>query len=149
MTDHRDPSHNTLLAAAAQQLDAANTLMAGLTTAARDLKESYQISRRLRITLVIGAALLLLSVTTNVTVVVLAVQQRSISAANQRVLAAIRDCTDQHGQCAQQSEQHTATAVAKIIARDVEDFIIVIECDRVATSDQALETCVTHRLPRG
>ena len=77
----------------------------------------------------------------------LAAQNHQNGTRTSDAVAAIKDCTDPTGHCYQQGQRQTAQAVAQIIARDVEGFLVVTECSRVTTTDAELEKCVQRRLP--
>jgi hypothetical protein len=142
MPEESLPLHDTLLAAAAQQLTVANTLLEKVDASARELKESYQLTRRLKMTIALGLVLMLLQVGQGIAVVVTVLR-------TSQVVSTIKDCTDPHGKCAQRGQTQTGQAIAQIISRDVEGFIVVTECARRYGTDGALESCVTRHLPQG
>lgn len=145
------PMHDALLAAVIQQVQAANLSAEHLTTAAKELKESYKFSRRLKAIIAIGTGVLAL-------LLALLVTQVIISARNHELASRIKSCTDPAGECYKQGSARTNKAVQAIVASDVRAFEAVQVCassvsvinSHTANNDEAyyraLTACVDKRL---
>lgn len=139
--------HEALLAAIAKN-------SAELTAASRDLTERFQLSRRMKVTVAIGAAVMLLLLLAVSGLVYLAVTNRA-------VLDTVHDCTNPHGKCARQGQRQTAAAVAAIGVEQERVDVAVTVCASSAkvttaantASDsayaRAIMACVTKRLAGG
>lgn len=145
------PMHDALLAAVAKQSASAAQSADKLAEAAGELKNAFQFTRRMKVTMLIGGVALALLLALCTGLVILAI-------GNHQVIDTIKDCTTTQGRCFRDSAARTGAAVALINAEDIRGFEAVQVCSssssvmsqQTADSDKAyfkaIQTCVSKIL---
>lgn len=147
------PSDDPEVQKALERLDLRDAMLAGLAAGANDLVQAAEslahAARLTRMEKTVAIILLALSAISTVAVAFMTVFILHLANTNKENGSLVRDCVTPEGQCFQESQARTATAVANI----VEANRVFVLCNRVTPrlDDAAFNRCVDEgfkRLPR-